>query len=265
MWVRLGVLSGLLIFSVVPMATELAAQNVAREAPQLSAACQLPGNVNSSDRPLPSVQRALKERRTIRILSIGTSSSALMRSTGAGYFSHIEKLLEKAVPGVDVQITDRSVTGELARDAADRIKNEVALLSPDLVLWQLGGNDALAHIPASEFEETAGETLEWLKSHDVDVVLIGMQYVSSLSKDAHYQAIRRVLQRVADQHKVLRISRYEATQLLAVAEAGSNGNPPNDFAVTELGYDCLSEFVVRSVTAGLILKAPATSPTGKVR
>lgn len=229
-----------------------------------SSQCQIAGASMSGDRPLPRVQAALKERKTIRILSIGTSSSALMRETGESYFEIIEKLLEKAVRGADVQIMDRSVSGELAKDAADRLKTEVALESPDLVLWQLGGNDALARIPVEVFEETVAETLDWLKGHGVDVAVIGMQYVGSLNKDQHYQDTRRALQRVVDNHKVLRIARYEATQMLAKARDPETGNLPNDFAVTDIGYECLSEYVARAVASAIALKAPNAAPRDKL-
>lgn len=225
--------------------------------------CHFAGMSMSGDRPLPRVQEALKERKSLRILSIGTSSSALMRETGESYFEIIERLLEKAVRGTDVQIIDRSVSGELARDAADRLKTEVALESPDLVLWQLGGNDALAGIPADEFEATVTETLDWLKGHGVDVAVIGMQYVGSLSKDQNYQELRRTLQRVVDKHKVLRIARYEATQMLAKARDPATGDQPNDFAVTDIGYDCLSEYVVRAVMSAIAVKTPNASPRGR--
>ena len=69
-------------------------------------------------------------------------------------------------------------------DTAERIKSEVALRKPDLVLWQLGTNDALARFPPQDFEQTVRSTLHWLKENQIDVVLVGVQYTSRLARDA---------------------------------------------------------------------------------
>ena len=81
------------------------------------------------------------------------------------------------VKGADVVIINRGVSGELAANAALRIKNEVAMTSPDLVIWQVGTDDALAFVPLDELAETVQSTIRWLKEHNVDVVLAGLQYV----------------------------------------------------------------------------------------
>jgi acyl-CoA thioesterase-1 len=98
--------------------------------------------------------------------------------------SQFESILEHALKGVDVVILNRGVSGETAA----RIKSEVALRNPDLVLWQLGTNDALARIPPQEFEDTVRSTIRWLKENRIDVVLVGVQYTVRLARDANYAA-----------------------------------------------------------------------------
>jgi hypothetical protein len=51
------------------------------------------------------------------------------------------------------------VSGELAADAAERIKTEVALADADLVLWQLGTADAMAQVPVADFHAVVSETV----------------------------------------------------------------------------------------------------------
>lgn len=217
-------------------------------------ACQMPGAAMSGAAPLPRVAEAIKRKKSIRILVIGASSSALMRESGTGYFTLIETLLEKTIPGVDVQIVDRSVSGEIARDAVEHMRSEVALERPDLVLWQLGGSDTMARIDAGEFEQTVDEAIDWLHGHGIDVAIIGTSFVRNLRADTHYQEIRSALARVSQRHKVLRIGRYEAMQMLDHARSRKDNDPVNEFALTEEGYDCLSEYVVRALTAGLFVK-----------
>lgn len=227
--------------------------------PALSEDCRTPG-LTLSEVPLPAIVRALKERKVIKILTMGASSSPLMRQPNERYVSDIESILEKTIPGVDVQIVDRGISGEIARDAVERVKTEVALNEPDFVLLQVGGSDAIAHTPVGEFETDVSEIIAWLKSHRVDVAVVGMSYIGTLKLDPHYQALRKALQRVAAQQNVLLIRRYEAMQLLAQARAAGNEEPANEFTVTEKGYECLSEYVVRAITSGIVIKGSAAKP-----
>jgi len=106
-----------------------------------------------SESPLPNVAAALQKRRTIRILAIGNSAG---RRHG-GFTRQIERILKQVVKGADVVIINRGVSGELAANAALRIKNEVAISNPDLVIWQVGTDDALAFVPREEFADSPTE------------------------------------------------------------------------------------------------------------
>ena len=248
--------------AAIAVTTGVAAQNTPAAPPAtdtaISKECQTPGVEISGNIPLPNVQRALRDRKVIRILTIGGSSATLLAQSRDEHRYIIEDMLEKTIQGVDVQIIDRGISGELARDAAQRIRTEVALAEPDLILWQLGASDAFAHVPIDEFEASVGSTLDWLKEHNVDVVLVGLQYLRLLRKDVQYQAMREAINRIATQHGVLRVSRYEAMQILEQAR-GSVGKPtPNEFAATEAGYACLSEYVVKALISGIFVRPPAS-------
>ena len=61
--------------------------------------------------------------------------------------------------------------------------------------------------------------MRWLKEHDVDVILVGLHYMKQLAKNEHYQAIRTSLQRITAAENVLRITRYEAMEVLVAHHA----------------------------------------------
>ena len=236
-------------------------------APPLSNDCKTPGLVLRSDRPLAHVANALQKRKTVRILTIGASGIARHDAMRGGYYNDVEAVLEKIIPGLDVQIINRGVSGELAREAGERIKTEVALTTPDLVLWQLGTIDAMAQIPLEDFQQSVSDTLTWLRDHNVDVVLVGLHYIRSLRTDPGYQAIRIGLRRLADAQGFLMIGRYEAMQIVeqTTAQGGASGGSigGNEFAATESGYACLAEYVTRAVTAGIFARrVPADAPPG---
>ena len=238
-------------------------QTLPAESGLVSRDCPVSSRQTVAQSPLPNITQALKDRRKIKILTIGASAAA-SRDPEKGYYGLIESYLEKAVKGLDVEIIDRGVSGELARDAVERIKTEVALNDIDLVLWQVGTFDAMAQVPAEEFEETLTGTAEWLKSHHVDLVLVGLHYLRGYRSDKNYQVIREIIRRVALKENVLRIGRYEAGEILDKARTADQA-PPSEFLLTEEGYSCMAELAARALTTGLLAKPgqqAAPSPNG---
>lgn len=224
--------------------------------PRTPKECQAvpPGTQPPGRGALPNIASALKDRRKLNILAIGASSIE-RRTTGTGnYLQAIEQYLESTYKGLDVVIINRGVSGELARDAAERIKTEVALASADIVLWQVGTADALAQVPVEELSATLSETIRWLRGHKIDVVLIGLHYARSMAKDPHYQAVRKALRDVARREQVLRIGRYEAVEMLDAVKMRENGRAVDEQEVTDDGYLCMADQVARLLAAGLFAR-----------
>ena len=201
--------------------------------------------------PLPNVAAVLKKRKTLRILSMGAAPGHL--GGGGDYGDLIEGMLEGALKGIDVTMINHGVSGELAADAAVRMKNEVALEEPDLVLWQVGTNDALAYVSAEDFAATVKDQVDWLKAHKVDVVLVGLQFAPEMLRDAHYKLIRDTLRQVAARENVIVVRFYEAMEILN--KAAETGLPVADqFERSEEGYDCLAQYVANAITLGAFAK-----------
>jgi lysophospholipase L1-like esterase len=225
-----------------------------------SKSCQSGSAALARESPLPNVAAALKRRKSLRILSMGAAPGRV--GPGGDYSDLIESMLESALKGIDVTVINRGISGELAADAAVRMKNEVALEEPDLVLWQVGTNDALAYVPVAGFAAAVKDQIEWLKAHKVDVVLVGLQFAPEMLRDAHYRAIRAALRRVAAQENVVVVRFYEAMQMLKKAE--ETGHPVAlQFEGSEEGYDCLAQYVARSITLGIFAKNIPRRPVAK--
>jgi acyl-CoA thioesterase-1 len=205
--------------------------------------------------PLPNVTAALQNRRTVRILAIGNSSGRQ-----GGYTRQIERILRQAVKGADVVIINRGVSGELAANAALRIKNEVAMNSPDLVIWQVGTDDALAFVPLDELADTVQSTIRWLKEHNVDVVLAGLQYVDRVAQDENYYRVRELLREIAAKEHVMIIRRYEAMQFIAATQVAGGGFGQDEFDRTEAGYNCLAQYLASAITLGAFGKGMSGRP-----
>ncbi len=229
----------------------------------LSKTCQGGAPALGAQSPLPNVAAALAQRKRLRILAMGAAPGHVT-ARGGGYTELIEAMLENALKGTDVIMINRGVSGELAAAAAVRMKNEVALGEPDLVLWQVGTNDALAYVAAADFASVVKDQIDWLKRHKVDVVLVGLQFAPQMLRDAHYIEIRDTLRRITAQENVIVIRFFEAMQI--VEHASREGALPvaDEFERSEAGYDCLAQYVARAITLGVFAKSmPRPAPPAK--
>lgn len=259
----IGLLSGLVLGTAVwaqPQPQPPAPADAAPMPAPFSRECQAAGAADIGEAPLPNVAVALRRQKRIKILAIGASPSAGRQGRRGGYTEQIERILEQAIKGLDVVIVNRGVSGELAADAAVRIMNEVALTEPDLVLWQVGTNDALAYVPVERLRATIVDTVRWLKAHHVDVVLAGLQYVAPMEQDEEYRAVRELIRSIAAQENVVVVRRREAVRLLGHAAESGGGLFPEEFAQTEIGYACLAEYVARAITVGAFARGRVVRP-----
>ena len=167
------------------------AQEAARPVapPPLTSACEVPADDIAAAAPLPDFAAALKERKRRGYWrSAHPRPPELPDSTGKTYPSQLEAILETALKGVDIQIVNRGVSGEVAKIAAERIPSEVASKARSRPMATRHERCAHAH-PPEEFEATVRSTIRWLKENKIDIVLVGMQYAPRLARDANYSAI----------------------------------------------------------------------------
>ena len=218
-------------------------------APALSSACEVPAGDIAAPVPLPRAARALGERKRLRVLAIGSSSTVGVGASARrlSYPAQLQDILERTIKGLDVEMTNLGVSGEVAAATAGRLKAQVEASEPDLVLWQVGTNDALSRVPVETFGGTVRDTVRWLKGRGVDLVLVGLQYTPRLSRDAHYVATKEALRTLAAEEGVLLVSRYEAMRFIAVAGARARLLDGDELHLNDLGYRCMAEHVARAL------------------
>jgi len=221
---------------------------------QLSRECKVrePAFVGRS--PLRRLRRALIERRVVKVLAIGSSSTLGIGATTplAAYPVRLESDLEGFIKGVDVEMITRGVGGEIAFDAAERLKLEVADTRPDLVVWQVGTNDAIAKVDETKFRDLLRSTLQWLAKSKIDVVLIDPQFIERLSTDQHYRHIVNIIDEVAREERVMLVHRFDAMAELARQWGPETHLGRDGLHLNDLGYRCMAEYAARAIVAGII-------------
>ncbi len=213
----------------------------------MSAGCQAPSADIAAPTPLPRVAAALEAKRPVRVLALGTAAAA--GGSLNTYPSKLETILEKAFKGLDVVMVNRGVSGEVAALTAERLKTQAGLERPDLVLWQVGTNDALMRVPVEEFATTVRDTVRWLKERDMDVVLVGLQYTLRANDDEYYAAMRKALRTIAAEENVPLVRRFEAMQFIEKAKQSDDG-PSLDQS-----YRCMAEHVAHAIVVSTFMRA----------
>ncbi len=179
------------------------------------------------------------------------------------YPAQLKTILQAALHGVDAEIVNHGVSGEVAEASAERLRTEVALQRPDLVLWQVGTNDALSRVAPDDFERTVRDTVEWLKSDGIDAVLVGLQYTPPSARNASYSAIRDALQRVAASENVLYIRRDDAMAFIAQHYGNADASADDSLNLGDLGNPCHAEHVAHAVIANLSCTAGISRKTNR--
>lgn len=197
--------------------------------------------------------------RKLRILIIGGHGGGA-RSVRRSYPATLESLLEKALTGMDVIVVNRPMSGETAANALERIRTEMALQRPDLLIWQVGAGDILAHVAPWEYEHSLAEGVRWVKEAGVDVLLVGFESNPYLHDEAEVAAIQAATRKVAAQESVFYIRRAEAVQV--AARAKSRADQGDNPLPVETGGECLAAQVAQALAANLVLRR--TRPTAPV-
>ena len=221
----------------------------------LSHDCRVPGSKLYALAQLKAVRAALDEKRPLKVLALGPSGTGGVGS-GSGsatYPSRLEEELQKRFSGVDVVVEHRSLPGDITADAIERFTALVTEIEPNLVVWQVGTNDALAKADVEAFTGALAEILQWLNQHDIDAVLIEPSYSLALVSDEHYTALRAAIRNSARQNGVPVVLRFEALQYFSQQRSDA---ARSQFGLSELGYRCMAEHVALTIDLSVPQPAP---------
>jgi acyl-CoA thioesterase I len=146
--------------------------------PAASPQCSAPKELTRLDRPLTRTARLLAARLPIRIVAIGSSSTAGAgaSSPDASYPSRLAAELRERFPDHEITVLNRGVNGEEAVDMLARFERTVIAEQPDLVLWQVGTNAVLRDNPIEPNSLLIEKGLARLNAVGADVVLIDPQF-----------------------------------------------------------------------------------------
>ncbi|MGA0533760.1 SGNH/GDSL hydrolase family protein [Hansschlegelia sp. KR7-227] len=201
----------------------------------------------------------LKAGDAFRILVIGSSSTAGVGASAPGksYTVKLEDELERRLAGVTFDVMARGVGGETAIGAEGRMMKEIAAAKPDLVIWQIGTNDAARKVDLAAFRETALRGLARIAQAGVDAALLDPQYVPN--QDAAYAPYLATLDAIASQTGVPLARRYAAMKAIAMA-GGGDMISRDRLHMNDAGHACVGAFLAEALDRKL---APIPAPVAE--
>lgn len=207
------------------------------------AACTVPDELRELRDALPRMTRLVQARQPVRVLAIGSSSTAGIGASvpARAYPPRLETALERLLPGAEVSVRNEGIGGEVASATLARLKRVVVDWSPDVVLWQLGTNDALQGITAEAFAQILRDGSDFVLQRNLDLVLINPQYFPTIPKQELYMSFVQSIGQVAAERHIPMMQRYAIMRYWQALPQPVLMLSQDGFHMNDLGYQCMAE------------------------
>lgn len=157
----------------------------------------VPAVVGAFNRRLPIFSRQVRENEPIRIVAIGSSSTA-----GEGgivpYPHRLEMLLREKLPEATIDILNRGRGGEEAPIELERFEKDVLSAKPSLVIWQVGTNAVWKGENLDVVAGAISRGVNLLREQSTDVVLMDLQYAPAVITPDKIRKARQMVCAIGD-------------------------------------------------------------------
>jgi esterase/lipase superfamily enzyme len=156
----------------------------------------IPGDLIHFKYPLPHLAKALQGAEPVRIVAIGSSSTA-GRLDDVPYSARLEMYLRDQFPNLKIDVLNRGKGGEEAVEELLRFDADIFAEEPSLVIWQVGTNAVFHNYDLKKVATKIAEGLDRLHGQLMDVVLIDPQYVPAMLFDNKAEASESMVSLIA--------------------------------------------------------------------
>jgi hypothetical protein len=178
----------------------------------------IPADIINLKHPLPNLAAALLGPAPVRIVAIGSSSTA-GRGDVVPYPHRLEMYLrvrygEEQFPNLKIDVLNRGKGGEEAVEELARFDADIFAESPALVIWQVGTNAVFHDYKLDVVAAKIVEGLHRLRDRQMDVLLIDPQYVPAMLFDGKAEASERMVSLISDAAKAANVNLFRRWALM---------------------------------------------------
>jgi hypothetical protein len=179
----------------------------------------VPAEFISLKYPLPHLAEALRGKGPVRIVAMGSSSTA-GREDVVPYPHRLEMYLRvlynDRFPELRIDVLNRGRGGEEAIEELPRFDSGIFAERPSLVIWQVGTN-AVFHKERYDLDTVAaaiGAGLARLRGQPMDVLLIDPQYVTAMLLDDKAELSARMVSLISSEAEKAGVSVFRRWALM---------------------------------------------------
>jgi acyl-CoA thioesterase I len=221
--------------------------------PQSMTLCRAKPEMLELGNSLPASRKAIAERKRLGIIALGSWTSGYGVSNPAyAYPAQLELGLEKALPGVHVDVVNRVIGDQDVEEMAARLRAEMKETPAALVVWQTGTNAAIRQMPLDKFTRWLNNGLALGKSLGADFVLMNLQYVPAVVAAPDKEAYRNAMAAAAKEHDAGLFRRFDIMRGWY-----QDGMPYAQFVqldglhLNDFGQKCIGRLLTRSILNSL--------------
>ncbi len=202
---------------------------------------------------LPRTASVLKSRQPLKIVAIGSSSTVglWMTDPAKTYPEVMKRELIRLIPTARVEIINSGRSGDTIPGNMSRFDADVFAHHPDLVVWQMGGNDFTWLESADSLQKKIVSGIQSIRQNGADVILMDQQYTPMILA-TQYAKIQGAIAGAARQEGVGYFQRFDLMQ--KAVEAGVPFlalSSLDGLHMSEDGYDCIGRGLARAIVAVL--------------
>lgn len=203
---------------------------------------------------LPVARKAMAEKKALRIIALGSSTTAGygVSNPAFAYPTQLRIGLEKALPGIDIEVINRGIGGQDVEEMAARMRSEMEDNPPSLVIWQTGTNAAIRHMPLDKFDGLLRGGLKLGTSLGADFILMNLQYVPAVVAAPDKEAYEKIMADAARDYSAGLFRRYDIMRAWY-----DDGMPYAQFVqldglhLNDFGQKCIGRLLTRSIVDAL--------------
>jgi lysophospholipase L1-like esterase len=225
----------------------------------------IPAHADAFQHPLPNFANRLKGQGSIKILALGSSSTA-----GEGdivpYTYRLQTALRDKFQNRMIDVINRGISGHEAPDELARMQADVIAEAPVLTIWQVGTNAVWQR--GHDLDEVAAAIEQGLRvlagaPAPMDVVLMDLQYAPALLTADKIDATRRMLSlinQLATAANVNVFRRFDMMRRFLEVERHSfdaiidptdeNRLHQSDFSARRIGYELCAVIAAAAADVG---------------
>jgi lysophospholipase L1-like esterase len=275
---RVAVLAAAGLFLAVGPAMTPAAAQVARQAssaastitppaaspaPAAAPACDVDPDLARFVHPLSRTARALAAGKPLRIVAVGSSSTAGAgaSTSAASYPARLEVELERRFRTRNITVLNRGINGEEVTDMVGRFESAVIAERPDLVIWQVGTNTVLRDHPLQPHMSVLHGGIAALKAAGADIVLIDPQFAPRVIVKANAKDMVGQIAQTAKEEAVDLFPRFDVMRRWLKDDGLTFDTvlSPDQLHMNDWSYACLAKWLAASIAEA------ATRPTETAR